>query len=202
VPGISRSSSAEVIADALRRARVDGTNQIGEEHLFAALLANPDSSQLVGRLGEPEQAAAVWAEVRQARRRGGLTVGEQQALAELGIDLDEVVAQVEARLGAGALDDTQASARRGWRVSMSPGAVAVMNAAQRQKTARGDRRTTARHLMLGLLAQPGLFTDALAARGITLASALAAMDEPTDEATDEATDQATGGDDGEAAAGR
>jgi len=123
-----------------------------------------------------EQAEAVWAEVREARRRGGLTAGEQQALAGLGIDLDEVVARVEARLGAGALDDTWTSARRGRRVSMSSGAVAVLNAAQRQKAARGDRHTTARHLVLGMLAQPGLFADVLAARGITLAAALEAMD--------------------------
>src|SRR5215470_13097855 len=157
------------------RARADGTSQIEEEHLFAAMLANSDSRRLVGGLGGPERAEAVWAEVRQARQRGGLTAGEHQALAGLGIDLDEVVARVEARLGEGALDNTRAPARRGWRVSMSPEAIAVLNAAQRQKAARRDPDTTARHLVLGLLARPGLIADALAARGITLASALEAM---------------------------
>jgi ATP-dependent Clp protease ATP-binding subunit ClpA len=176
VPGKFGSSAGAVIADALVRARAEGTSQIAEEHLFAALLANPDSRPLLGRVGGPGQAEVVRAEVREARRRGGLTTGEQQAMAGLGIDLDEVVARVEAQLGEGALDDTPSPARRGWRVSMSPGAVAVLNAAQRQKAARGDRHTTARHLALGLLAQPGLFADALAARDITLASALAAMD--------------------------
>ena len=72
-------------------------------------------------------------------------------------------------------------ARSSWstsfrRAAISPGAVAVLNAAQRQRAARGDRRTTARHLLLGMLAQPGLIADALAARGITLASVLQAMD--------------------------
>jgi ATP-dependent Clp protease ATP-binding subunit ClpA len=176
VPGRTSSSAAAVIADALVRARAEGTSQIREDHLFAALLASPGGRPLLGRLGGAEQAEAVWAEVRQARRRGGLTAGEQQALAGLGIDLDEVVARVEAQLGAGALDGTRASARRGRRVSMSPGAVAVLNAAQRQKAARGDRHTTAGHLLLGMLARPGLFADALAARGITLAIALEAMD--------------------------
>lgn len=185
MPGKLGSSTGAVIADALTRARADGTNQIGEEHLFAALLANPESRPLLGRLG-PEQAEAVRAEVRQARRRGGLTADERQTLAGLGIDLDEIVARVEERLGEGALDGTRTAARRGRRVSMSPEAVAVLKAAQRQKADRGDRNTTARHLVLGLLAQPGLFADALAARGITLASAVAAM----------------GGDDAEAAAGR
>jgi len=170
-------SAGAVIAAALVRARAEGTGQIGEEHLFAALLASPDDGPLLARLGGPQQAELVWADVREARRRGGLTVGERHALAGLGIDLDEVVAQVEARLGAGALDVTAKSARLGQRVSMSPGAVAVLNAAQRQKAARGDRHTTARHLVLGMLAQPGLFADALAAQGITLAGALEAMDD-------------------------
>jgi ATP-dependent Clp protease ATP-binding subunit ClpA len=186
VPWEISTSARAVITDALVRARAEGTSRIGEEHLFAALLANPDSGPLLGRVGGPEQAEAVWAEVRQARLLGGLTAGEQQALAGLGIDLDEVVARVEASLGEGALDGTRTSARRGWRVSMSPGAVAVLNAAQRQKAARGDRRTTARHLVLGLLAQPGLFADALAAQGITLATVLEMLDR----------------DDAEAAAGR
>jgi ATP-dependent Clp protease ATP-binding subunit ClpA len=167
------SSAGAVIADALVRARAEGTSRIGEEHLFAALLANPDSGPLLGRLGGPGEAEAVRAEVREARRRGGLTAGEEQALAGLGIDLDEVVARVEARLGAGALDSASVPARR---ASVSPEAVAVLNAAQRQKAARGDRQTTARHLLLGLLAQPGLLADALAARGITLAGVLQAMD--------------------------
>jgi ATP-dependent Clp protease ATP-binding subunit ClpA len=176
MPATFGSSARAVIADALGRARAEGTSQIGEEHLFAALLASPDSRPLLGRLGGPEQADAVWAEVRQARRRGGLTAGEQQALAGLGIDLDEVIARVEARLGAGALDGTRAPARPARRVSMSPGAAAVLNAAKRQKAGRGDRHIAAGHLVLGMLAQPGLFADALAARGITLGTALEAMD--------------------------
>lgn len=186
MPGKFGSSAGAVIADALVRARAEGTGQIGEDHLFAALLADPDSRPLFGGLGSPAEAEAVCAEVRQARRRGGLTASEQEALAGLGIDLDDVVARVEAQLGEGALDDTRTSGRRGWRVSMSPEAVAVLNAAQRQKAARGDRRTTARHLALGLLSQPGLFADALAPRGVTLAAALEAMD----------------GDDAESATGR
>jgi hypothetical protein len=142
-----------------------------------ALLANPDSGPLLGQLGGPDGAEAVQADVREARRRGGLTTGEEQALAGLGIDLDEVVARAEARPGAGALD-ISVPARRSRRASISPEGVAVLNAAQRQKAARGDRQTTARHrhLLLGLLAQPGLLADALAARGITLAGVLQAMD--------------------------
>lgn len=176
MPGKLTSSAGAVIADALERARAEGTSRIAEEHLFAALLANPDSRPLFGRLGGPDEAEAVWAEVRGARRKGGLTASEQEALADLGIDLDEVVARVEAQLGEGALDGTRTSARRGRRASLSPEAVAALNAAQRQKAGRGDRGLTAQHLVLGMLAQPGPFADALRARGVTVASALEAMD--------------------------
>jgi ATP-dependent Clp protease ATP-binding subunit ClpA len=162
--------------DALERARAEGTTQIREEHLFAALLVNPDSRPLLARVGGPGQAEEVLAEVREARRKGGLTEGEQQALAGLGVDLDEVVAQAEARLGAGALDNTRTAGPRGWRVSLSPGVAGALNAAQRQRAGRGDRRITPRHLVLGMLTQPGLFADALAARGITLASVLETME--------------------------
>jgi ATP-dependent Clp protease ATP-binding subunit ClpA len=175
VTGKLSPSAAAVITDALARARAEQASQIREEHLLAALLGNPDSRPLLG-LGEPGQAEAVWAEIRTARRRAGITASERDALAGLGIDLDEVVARVEAHLGEGALDSTRARGRRGWRVSLSPGAAAVLNAAQRQRGARGDRATTARHLVLGLLAQPGPVADALGHLGVTVASALAAMD--------------------------
>lgn len=52
------SSAGEVIAEVLVRARAEGTSRIGEEHLFAALLASPDSGPLLGRLGDPERAEA------------------------------------------------------------------------------------------------------------------------------------------------
>lgn len=174
MPGKFASSAVAVIVDALERARAEGTNQIGEEHLFAALLSNPESRRLLGTLGGSGE--AVSAEVREARRRGGISASERGALADLGIDLDEVVDRVEAQLGEGALDGTRTSARRSRRVSMSPETRAVLNAAQRQKAARGDRDLTAQHLVLGLLAWPGLFADALRARAVTVASALEAFD--------------------------
>jgi len=66
VPGKLTSSAGAAIADALQRARTEGTSQIAEEHLFAALLVNPDSRPLLGPLGGPDEVEAVWAEVREA----------------------------------------------------------------------------------------------------------------------------------------
>jgi hypothetical protein len=45
VAGKFGSSAGEVIADALVRAWAEGTSRVGEEHLFAALLASPDSDK-------------------------------------------------------------------------------------------------------------------------------------------------------------
>jgi hypothetical protein len=46
----------------------------------------------------------------------------------------------------------------------------VLDEAERQRAERRDRSLAARHLVLGLVTQPGLFADALSARGITAAS--------------------------------
>ena len=120
-------------------------------------------------LDGPGAAEAVWSEVREARRRGGLTSGEQEALAGLGIDVGQLVASVEQRLGKNALASTRSPARRR-RVSLSAEARAVLDEAERQRAERRDRSLAARHLVLGLVTQPGLFADALSARGITAAS--------------------------------
>jgi ATP-dependent Clp protease ATP-binding subunit ClpA len=172
----SPSSAAVVITDAMRRARAEGVNEIRAEHLFAALLGQPDARPLFGKLAGAAGAEAVWNEVLEARRHGGMSTNDREALADLGIDLDEVVAHAEAQLGEGALDSSRGAGAPGRKLSMSPEATGMLNAAQRQKVARGDRDLTAQHLVLGLLAQPGPFADALKARGITVASTLAAMD--------------------------
>ena len=44
------SSAGDVIADALVRARAEGTSRVGEEHLFAALLASPSTGTVSGEL--------------------------------------------------------------------------------------------------------------------------------------------------------
>lgn len=169
------SSAAAVIADAVARAQAEGSTEVREEHLFAALLSDPDGRRLLGGLGGPEGAEAVRAEVQRARRSAGIGAREQEALAELGIDVDELVARVEARLGEGALDATRTSPRRRGRLSMSSEALAVLGTAHKQKRARGDREFTAPHLVLGLVAAPGPFADALNARGITVTGVTEAL---------------------------
>ena len=117
------------------------------------------------------------AEIRRARRRGGLSAIDAGALTDLGIDLDRVVDRAETQLGAGALDENRPAPRRGLRgPAISPSFKGVLQAAQRQATARGERDLTVQHIVLGLLAAPGVVADTLAGRGCTIATALAVID--------------------------
>ena len=59
--------------------------------------------------GDPQ----VVEEIRDARRRGGLSAVDAEALTGLGIDLDAVVSRMETQLGSGVLDDSQRRERRG-----------------------------------------------------------------------------------------
>ena len=102
-----------------------------------------------------------------ARRRAGLSDVDARALAELGIDLDGVVAAAERELGHGAL--TARPRRSGGRLRLAPAAREALAAALRQARALGDRELRAEHLLLGVLAQRAdrVPADVLAARGVT-----------------------------------
>src|ERR1035441_3781580 len=105
-----------VVVNALERARGEDAVEVREEHLLAAVLAAPSVRPLLAQLGmSGDPTVSVLAEVRGARRRGGLSGVDAHALAGLGIDLDAVVSRVEAVLGTGAFDYSQierASCRR------------------------------------------------------------------------------------------
>ncbi len=172
----SSGSLGSVIVDALSRARADGTSRIEAEHLLAALLDDPVARPLfLGYLDDPDEVEAVFAAVRWARRRGGLTRREVGSLAQVGVDLDAVVARVEAELGEGALEVSRSTARR-WRVSLSSEGIAILEAAEREWQARGDRALSAKHLVIGVLSARGLVADALCSRGLTTAAVREAID--------------------------
>lgn len=87
-----------------------------------------------------------------------------------------LVARAEAELGEGALDDT-GRVRRGWGAPVVSVAVRrALQAAQRQASARGDRDLSPEHLLLGLLAAPGVVADVLGRRGVTVPTVLTALD--------------------------
>jgi ATP-dependent Clp protease ATP-binding subunit ClpA len=165
---LSQESRA-VIVDAVERSRREGAREARVEHLLTAVLAHRDGQSLLA--GEGPGADELLDDIREARRRGGLSTGDVEALADIGVDVAALVDRVEAELGEGALDRTRSRPLPAWRgPSVSADLTAVLVAADRQARDAGEGGVTVAHLLLGLLAQPGLVADTLGRHGITWAT--------------------------------
>ncbi len=103
-----------VVARAYRLAQRDGLQQIGEGPLLWALLDDEQGGVLLAKVVGASERAQVADEMEQARRRGGVTEGEADALAGFGIDVDAVVGQIEEQMGVGALAGSGPSTARRW----------------------------------------------------------------------------------------
>ncbi|NAZ81871.1 hypothetical protein GTR02_08570 [Kineococcus sp. R8] len=148
----------EVVVSAQAVARELGHPEIGDQHLLLALVRTEGvaSAVLRGAGTDPVR-------LRDAVARGD---DPAEALAALGIDLDEVRRRAEATFGPGALD--RPSPRRRGRLTRLFGlehlpftapARRVLENALRAAQALGDRELGTEHLLLGLLAaedSPGL----------------------------------------------
>ena len=165
------AAARAAVRTAADAAKTAGTHEIGIDHLVAALLPVVPATGL-----SADDATAVLADLAEARRRAGLSDVDARALAELGIDLDGVVAAAERELGDGAL--TARPRRSGGRLRLAPAACEALAAALRQARALGDRELRAEHLLLGVLAQRAdrVPADVLAAHGVTLATLIAALE--------------------------
>ncbi|MFF5704704.1 Clp protease N-terminal domain-containing protein [Streptomyces sp. NPDC012794] len=174
----------DTVTGAAAQARTAGAATVTEEHLLLSLLERG----ALDRLGVDR--AAVAAGLRAARRRGGMSRADEEALAGLGIDLSEIVARIEEAHGAGAL---AAPAPRGRtlgsslrtalgrpesgkrHVPFTGGAKKVLEQSLRIALGRGDRHIGTFHLLLALLSRPGPVSEALADHGITYTTAEAAL---------------------------
>ena len=130
-------------------------DRVGTEHLLLGLAAERGAA---ARVLEPLGLghAALRAELEQAG--DGL---DAEALASIGIDLDEVRRRVEASFGPGALGGH----RKGHR-PYSPGAKKALELALREALALGDRQIGSEHVLLGVMRDPGApVASALQRRG-------------------------------------
>ncbi|MFD8796934.1 Clp protease N-terminal domain-containing protein, partial [Streptomyces vinaceus] len=87
----------DAVVGAVAEARRTGAATVAEEHLLLALL---DRGAL-DPLGVDR--AAMAADLAAARRRGGMSRADEEALAGLGIDLTAIVSRVEEAHGEGVL---------------------------------------------------------------------------------------------------
>ncbi len=152
--------------DALR----DRSPEIGEGHLLMALLDDEEGGVLLEAVAGDAERAQIRAEVERARRTGGLTATETDALAGLGIDVDAVVGRIEEQLGAGALADSRTRSPRGWRPALSGTVLRVIEEAERQVGMAGGHSLVVEHLALGLVSTPSVVSESLARRGVTAAT--------------------------------
>ncbi|MFG2620987.1 Clp protease N-terminal domain-containing protein [Streptomyces sp. NPDC048507] len=177
----------DAVTGAVDEARGAGAAAVTEEHLLLALV---DRGAL-DPLGVDRRALRT--RLAESRRRGGMSRADQEALAGLGIDLEEIVARVEGTHGAGALA-APAPRRRtlgtslrsalgrpepdtgaGHRVRLTEGAKKVLEQSLRIALDRKDGHIATLHLLLALLSRPGAVSEALTDHGVTRASAEAAL---------------------------
>lgn len=141
-------SAREVVVLAQEAARERGADRIRSEHLLAAMFVVPD-----------HLARTVLAEA--GVTRAGLDdartgPSDAEALATLGIDLDEVRRQVEDAFGPGALDRTRAALGRegrwtGGHIPFDRSGKKVLELALREALLLGHRHIGTEHILLGML---------------------------------------------------
>jgi ATP-dependent Clp protease ATP-binding subunit ClpA len=147
--------------------------EVTDEHLLLALLSQKDtmSASLLRTAGvTPDKVDAAF---RAAERKAGLSDAESaMLLRELGIDLDEVVAQVERSLGEHALSAAQP------RRSRPPFATVtkdILRGAIDQARSLRHKELRDEHLLLALTAHDGVAGQLLAAHGLSYLDVRARM---------------------------
>ncbi|MEV3928046.1 MULTISPECIES: Clp protease N-terminal domain-containing protein [unclassified Streptomyces] len=162
-----------VVTGAVTHAERVGADSVTEEHLLLSLLDQEGGRVFfaVAALGLTDRRASLEAALAEARRRGGLTRADTEALAGIGIDVTEIVARVEDAHGEGVLAGDR-GARRWWtgRRPFTGGAKGSLEKSLRIALGRRDRFIGEEHLLLALTACPGVVADVLAEHGATYAT--------------------------------
>ncbi|WP_330307245.1 MULTISPECIES: Clp protease N-terminal domain-containing protein [unclassified Streptomyces] len=163
-----------VVEGAVGHSERAGAETVGEEHLLLALFDREGSrgSSVLASLGAAGRRDSVERDLAEARRRGGLSRADVDALSGLGIDLAEIVSRVEETHGEGALES---GGRRGggrWsrRRPFAPGAKDVLTQGLRVALAHRDRFIGDEHLLMALTVRGGVVAEVLADHGVTYAA--------------------------------
>ncbi|MFS8198744.1 Clp protease N-terminal domain-containing protein [Streptomyces sp. CWNU-52B] len=177
-----------VVLGAVGHAERLDAETVEEQHMLLALLdreAGRASLALVS-LGLGGRRESVERALAEARRRGGLSRADTDALSGLGIDVSAIVSHVEEAHGEGALEAAQGTGKgdgrdggrgKGWwsgfaggRRPFSRGAKDLLTKSLRIALAQQDRYIGDEHLLLALAARPGVPAEVLADHGVTYAS--------------------------------
>ncbi|MFD6324095.1 Clp protease N-terminal domain-containing protein [Streptomyces sp. NPDC058442] len=170
-----------VVKGAVERAEGTQARTVGAEHVLLALLDREGSraSFALAALGGGERKESVRRALEEARRRAGLSRAEADALAELGIDVREIVARVEETHGVGAMSgDRKDRDRWSGRPGFGKDAKEVLEKALRVALARRERHIGDEHILLALTLRPGVPAEVLADHGVTHESLTRVLDGP------------------------
>jgi hypothetical protein len=163
-----------VVSEAMRHAEQRSAALVTDGHLLLGLLEQRGTSaaDVLDELGVTARRASVERQLGEARRRAGLSRADADALADLGIDVTEVVGRVEAAHGEGVLqgDDGTSRRRLGGHRRFSREAKTVLEKSLRMALARKDSSIADAHILLALTVRPGVVADVLADHGATYAS--------------------------------
>ena len=170
-------SAQEAVAMAQMEARALGHDSIGAEHLLLAVAAGPsDAARVLADNGAtPEKLREAVREEAASAAAGPPIDGE--ALAAIGIDLQEVRRRTDAAFGEGALERSRPR-RRGRRASFapfSPAAKHSLELALREALRLGDRHIGPQHVLLGVLRE-GSAGAVLERAGVSLDAVRTALD--------------------------
>ncbi|MDA3644568.1 hypothetical protein LZ318_23330 [Saccharopolyspora indica] len=164
------AAARQAVVGATEQAQRQVHPEITDEHLLLALVHMPTTraGQLLAEHGVDED--GVVAAYAKARRFGGLSDSDAEALRELGIDVGEVVAHVERSLGPDAMAEPNRRRRRRFFKAHRPfstSAKSTIEGALREAVELRHREIRDEHILLALLSGRGVAADFLAGHDLT-----------------------------------
>lgn len=161
----------EVLVAAQEDAQARSAARIGTEHLLRALLTEPDhrAADVLAEFGVDRAGVEV-----EIENQGRTDLTDAEALATLGIDLEEVRRRTEEEFGPGALEGTSAAARpdsrhRKSHIPFDVTTKKVLELALQEAGRLRHNYIGTEHILLGMLhSDTGTARDVLESRGVGL----------------------------------
>ena len=147
-----RQDARRAVMRAREEAAAAGQGEIGCEHLLLGLLAEPGPAA-AAMAAEGLELSAVRSQLPRAERAEPDAL-DAEALASVGIDLDQVRRAAEATFGPGALDRARRPrARRSGRMRFTAEAKKALELTLRAAAELRQRELTGGHLLIGIIDQ-------------------------------------------------
>lgn len=157
------NAARETVMAAVAEAENDHAPKVTEQHLLLALLTKGATTADILAEADVTRDKIVTA-YRTVERQAGLTESDAAALRDLGIDLDEVVKQVENAHGENVLASRGARRRR--HTPFTTEAKQVLVGALREGRDLNNRALGDEHILLAMAARGDVAAQVLAANGL------------------------------------